>query len=467
MDFRELRYILRRHAVLAAAAFLVCVLAGGYASFGTAKTYRTAALLTVRPSVSNNAQASMQQMTFAAPALELRLESQAMRDSVADSVEANYRSVRVAIDAALDSSVLRITGTGSSAAATQAWVNAVANGAVATNDPASSPFTLALLDPAPLRRAPISPKVKPIMVGSVTLGLMASVFAALVAHRVRESSSTPLVIRDVTGTPLLGEVPRIRDLERGRVTLVDLLEDDASAELITAFERIRTNLVLRLQQTGALSIAVVSLDEGDGRSTVATGIGYALAAVGRDVVLVEADLRSPCLPEMLDVVPGRGLGGMAMLGGERPQVQVTAHHNLRLVAAGVPVGRAADVVTSTLPQVIGSLAEPGRLLLIDTPGLRSAPEGALAAGLAGAAVLVIGPGKTDLMSLSASMARLEEAGTQVLGVVINRAPLRRFRSVADEGPPRLRVENGSARQNGRAGVPPASRQVAYAIEDAG
>ena len=49
------------------------------------------------------------------------------------------------------------------------------------------------------------------------------------------------------------------------LTLLDLLEDDASSDLITAFERIRTNLVLRMQQTGALSIAVVSLDEGDGQ----------------------------------------------------------------------------------------------------------------------------------------------------------------------------------------------------------
>ena len=55
--------------------------------------------------------------------------------------------------------------------------------------------------------------------------------AFLLAHRLRESSSTPLVIRDVTGTPLLGEVPKVRDLERGRLSLLDLLEDGCEALL--------------------------------------------------------------------------------------------------------------------------------------------------------------------------------------------------------------------------------------------
>ena len=151
----------------------------------------------------------------------------------------------------------------------------------------------------------------------------------------------------------------------------------------------------------------------------------------------------------------------------------------RLLASKITQGLGQQVIIDNRPGAGGLLGtqmaaratgDGHTLLLIDTPGLRSAPEGALAAGLAGAAVLVIGPGKTDLMSLSASMARLEESGTEVLGVVINRAPLRRVRTPDDEAAGRMRADvafNAPRRVTSHGAPSPVSRQVAFAVDEVG
>ena len=292
--------------------------------------------------------------------------------------------------------------------------------------PDDTALTLTLLDEAQVPRAPISPKVAPIMVASVVLGLIAALFAALAADRVKRAFDTGHAVRERLGTTVLGEIPSMRRRSERRYPTITLLDGrHPSVDMMAAFESVRANVELRMKETGADRIAIVSLQRRQGKSTVSAGLSYALATVGRKVVAIEADLRNPTLAEQLDVKPSQGIGDIAAYGRTEVSLQATSHPFLEFLSAGIPVGQAAHVVNSTLPGVLDAVAADGRMVIVDSPPFRGAPESAVVVAHAEYAILVVSSGSIDFDSMSEAIDRINEAGGTLLGVVINKVPRRR------------------------------------------
>ena len=96
----------------------------------------------------------------------------------------------------------------------------------------------------------------------------------------------------------------------------------------------------------------------------------------------------------------------------------------------MPVGRAADVIGSTLPRVLDELVTDNQTIVVDAPPLRGAPESSIIISKAPHVVLVVGNDQADLDKLSDAVARINEAGGVLLGIVINRVPRRKLRKDA-------------------------------------
>ena len=101
-----------------------------------------------------------------------------------------------------------------------------------------------------------------------------------------------------------------------------------------------------------------------------------------------------------------------------------------MLTAGLPVGRAADVIGSTLPRVLDELVTGAQTIVVDAPPLRGAPESSIVISKAPHVILVVGSDQTDLDKLSDAVARINEAGGVLLGIVINRVPRRKLRKDA-------------------------------------
>ena len=432
MDLRELRLVLRRHIVVAALAFCAVVVLGFAAAFLPPKTYATGASIAVNTPVREGTTGSVQQATFLLPSVVAQAESRALRQAAAEKLPESVRRVRVRITATAEESVIRIRGRGGNPAAIAAWVNAVADELIAAQAD-DSPIVLSVIDVAPVVRKAVAPKQTPILVGSAVAAVIVAVFTALVADRVRSAFDTNQTVRDRVGTTVLGELPVIRSLRNGRRPVTALLEEGKPAELIDAFEGIRTNLAFRLLEAKPAAVAVLSYDAGAGKSTVTAGLGWSLAGMGREVVLVDADLRRPTLHERLGLKPRHGLGDMAAGTTDIPYVQETSRPGLSFVSAGLPSGRVADVVEAALPKAIDYLSGPDKLVLIDAPPLGGVAEASFVARTAGYVVLVVDRSMVELNHLPLAVARLQEVGAVLLGVVVNRVPRRKFRKQSKYG----------------------------------
>ncbi len=429
VDVAELRYLLRRYAPIGIATFAVCMLLGMAAAYVPARSYVTHATVTIEPGGPSGpttpTTASVSQVNFALPALQERASAQTLKTAAAEDVPEELRDEPVRVSAVVETSVLKITGTGHSPEAVAAYVNAMAQRLTKGTDPLGV-VRLTVLDLAVVPTKAVSPKASPILFAAAVFGLISAVFVCLLLRQLRSASDPETLVRERFGAPVLGEIPRLGTLRNGRGVVVSLLDAGTPPELRTAFEQVRTNLEIRLAQLHGTGLAVVAADAGVGCSTVAAGLGYSLASVGREVVLIESDLRVPSLAKVFGVPDDRGLGAMAAEGASaRPLA--TQYDGLRVLTAGELSGRAADVVSASLPRAVEELRDDARLLVIDTPPQREAPEAALAAALAGAVVLVIGPKPVDQLDAAATIRRLEEAGVVLLGVVVNGVSMRRFR----------------------------------------
>lgn len=115
-------------------------------------------------------------------------------------------------------------------------------------------------------------------------------------------------------------------------------------------------------------IAVASGRGGTGKSTVALNLGLALAARGRRVSLVDADLGTANLGTMLGLQPGATLEEVA--AGRRPLAEVvqTLTGGLRLVPAGAGVPDLANLNRwqfGRLLDALGWLEEQSDVVLLD------------------------------------------------------------------------------------------------------
>ncbi|MEM7273344.1 MAG: hypothetical protein AAF547_09715 [Actinomycetota bacterium] len=464
MDLRELRVILSRYILVAAAAFYLCVTLGVLAAFVPAKVYATTATMVLEiSSQSETAGGAVQQASFLQTTLQEKARTRTLKERARADVPEAYRNTRVDITASGQSSILKIRGESTSPLAAEAWVNAVANRLV-EEQPRDSAVVLGVLDPAPLRSNPIAPQAEPIILASVVVGLIAGLFAALAADRIKRAFDTAQTVRERLDTTLLGEVPAMRRLtrERRRPMISLLAGENSSSDLVTAFDNIRTNVEFRMTQVGADRVAIVSLNRGAGKSVVTAGLAYSMSNVA-PVVAIEADLRRPALGEHLGVRLALGLGDMATFGYEDLFLQPTAQPNLRLLPAGIPVARPADIITSTLPFALQRLSDAGQSVFIDSPPLIGASESAIIVTEAKWVILVMSNSGNDFAGLQEAVQRINDAGGTLLGVVVNRVPRRRFRrqSYSPIGHRRrqLGTENGAPIPTVSQDAPPVGSQA--------
>jgi capsular exopolysaccharide synthesis family protein len=159
-----------------------------------------------------------------------------------------------------------------------------------------------LVQAAEVPRGPSSPK--PIRNGAlglffgIVLGLGLIVLGETLDRRLRD----PDEVEQIFERPVLAMLPESDELKGADPALLGIPEAEREA-----LRMLWTNLRYFTLSRDIHSVLVTSADRGDGKSTVAWGIGIAAASAGRRTLLVEADLRSPSVARRLKVPPRAGL----------------------------------------------------------------------------------------------------------------------------------------------------------------
>jgi capsular exopolysaccharide synthesis family protein len=223
---------------------------------------------------------------------------------------------------------------------------------------------------------------------------------------------------------LLAMSPRLlTSLEESQVA--DLQPTYASFNFTEAFYSLEANLRLLSSDQPVQVVGFTSAKAAEGKSTVVAHLAIAAAATGRQVLLIDADLRKPSQHEFFDLPNAMGLSNLISQSHLAPEEGIYAlaeNPNLHLITAGTEPPAPGRLLSSQkLRQMIDIYRQNYDLILIDGPPLTGMSDAKLIATHGDGMVLVSRLGKLSRPELSRLMT-LWRSTTQapLLGLVVNR-----------------------------------------------
>lgn len=190
------------------------------------------------------------------------------------------------------------------------------------------------------------------------------------------------------------------------------------------FRELRTNIIFASIDSPVRVVTITSAVPGEGKSSVAANLASAIAADGRRVVLVDADLRSQTTakPRMASL-PGLSevLSGQANV--EDVLQPWSSEPNLRALGPGrIPPNPSELLGSQSMADLISGLATD-HFVVIDAPSVLPFTDAAVFSSISDGYVVVVSAGRTTYAQLEQAIYRLERVRARVLGSVMNRTPL--------------------------------------------
>ncbi len=312
-----------------------------------------------------------------------------------------------------------------------------------------------IVDPADRPRVPISPNLKIDAAMGLFLGLMSSIGLVIIRERADRTLQQPGDAQLWTNLPELGTIPsatvdgqkKLHGVRAERAEIPDGAplavakspahsKNAQSVELMSwerkpsfvaeAFRSVLTS-ILFVGENGSRPrvLVMTSANPSDGKTTVVSNLGIAMAEIRRTVLIIDADLRRPRMHDVFHLSNERGLSDLLRMEHVSEDVfsqlvQRTAVPGLHVLTSGPSTHAAANLLYSPhLARVLAKFREQYDMVLVDTPPMLQMTDARVAGQLADAVILVARAEKTTRDALMAANQRLKEDKIRVLGTVLN------------------------------------------------
>jgi len=423
MEIRQVVRDVRHNFIVALAVFALCLVAGGAGAFLPAKQYKATTLILVQPLAnSQNAPGAVGVIAVIVPQLAIESTDASTLSSARAGLSSADRAASCSVAATADvaTDVLTLNATCKNPRAAADMANAVA-ARVSGIQPPNAQYTLTQLSQAVPPTSPSNPRL-PILLAAGGFGIILGIFAAIWAAGIRRRLSRVTEVKERIGATVLGEIPRVGV---SGLKPAELFVRHGEPLAMEAFQELRSNLLISLPTGASATIAVTSCDPGEGKTSVATNIAWALAAQDRHVTAIDCDLRKPSLHTQMGVPFGPGVTSRrtedALSHASR-----TPNPYLDVIPAGIIDRHPSDIVSAHLPLLIDQLRERHETTVIDCPPLIAVAETVLIAAMVDLVIVVVDARRFNPERLQQCLLRLDTTSVNV-GVVLNRVRFNRQR----------------------------------------
>jgi capsular exopolysaccharide synthesis family protein len=277
-------------------------------------------------------------------------------------------------------------------------------------------------DNANYNPAAVAPQTGLFLAVAGLIGLLIGVATALTREILDRTVSAQEHIKEVTAAPVLASVGF--DKEIGESPLLTNL--GSFAPRTEAFRLLRTNLQFLDLDDQPRCLVISSAVPGEGKTMTSTNLAIALAQTGRRTLLIDADLRRPRVAGQLGLDAAVGLTTI-LVGKTETQDAIQVHEpsGLHFLASGAKPPNPTEILQSRVTQdLVKSLRDEYDMVIVDAPPLLPVADASVLATLADGVILVVKHGKTTRDQLGEAIARLNQVGGRLFGVVVNMIPRR-------------------------------------------
>jgi len=189
------------------------------------------------------------------------------------------------------------------------------------------------------------------------------------------------------------------------------------------YQEVKIKLITRFPEESIKTILFTGTAHGNGTSTTAVSLATTLARdCHLNVLLMDANLRSPGLREVFNIEYNQGLADLLTKEEEKISLfKKAGHGNLYLVPCGKKNSEPLSIFESTrFDKRLKIMREKFDYVILDAPPVNSYAESKVMGKKVDGVILVIESGKTRKQVAIRAKQELEEAGAKVLGVILNR-----------------------------------------------
>ncbi len=308
---------------------------------------------------------------------------------------------------------------------------------------ASKSADIQVVDPARVPDDPIRPRRLLNLAVGLFAALIGGIGLAFICEEFDNKLHSPEDIRRWIGSANVSIIPIISETESqpGRLgwskRVVGLLPSPSQDSRTNMFFLERPNspegeavqalyasIMLSWPNNPPQTLLVVSAFPGEGKTTVALNLSYALAQHA-NTCLVDADLRKGRVANAFNLPAGQGLGDVLM-GNETLEssvLEIPGLSNLSILPAGRSQGNFGQLICSEkMEQTIAGLRERFGFVVIDSAPILPFVDGRALSTLADAVILVGRSGVTTRQAMRRSVELISEVhGAPILQVVLNAA----------------------------------------------
>lgn len=218
--------------------------------------------------------------------------------------------------------------------------------------------------------------------------------------------------------------PVLASLQRMNVSKPEpssfLLNNQSPMEVIESYSKLRMNLLYTLVGKDSHSVVITSSISGEGKTTIAANLAVSCAMGGKNVLLIDGDLRRACQRDIFKT-DNRANGLSDVLVGNckwQDVILKDVNETLDLLPAGhFPPNPAELLGSNEMSSLLKELEKEYDLVLLDMPPINIVSDPLVLSNNVAGCLFVVRQNFTDHRDIRKSLIASEMTGMNVLGFV--------------------------------------------------
>jgi len=264
---------------------------------------------------------------------------------------------------------------------------------------------------------PVRPRKLVNVALSLILGVLLGLCVAFMQEYLDDRLTTPDEADRLLGLPVLGHIPLMSGDARRLMTALP-----AHSPTAESYRSLRSSISFAAIDAPLGTLLISSSHQGEGKSTTAANLAICMALEGRQVILVDADLRRPSLHRALAMSQTPGLTDV-LLGRHTPAeaLQPTEVPGLRVLTSGPVPPNPAELLNSTpMSHLVSELQSMADVVIFDTPPCLPVTDAQVLAAKVEGVLLVAEIGEVRKADLRHARELFDRAHARTVGLIFNK-----------------------------------------------
>lgn len=199
-----------------------------------------------------------------------------------------------------------------------------------------------------------------------------------------------------------------------------ILSADSSFSVKEAYNSIRTNLLFTQKGDKCPIFVITSATANNGKTINAINLAISFAQMGKKTLLIDSDMRNPCIHRMFSITVKNGLS--EILAGLTDNISVanTEIENLSVLTAGkIPPNPTELLASDRMDKLLDFVKSQYDYVFIDTPPINLVTDATVFAEKSTGYIVIVKTDTTAVHEVKTAVGNINKIGGNVLGFVMN------------------------------------------------